>query len=94
MFRCGKTLIALALLMGLLVAVCRNGRQSACSQQHAATGDPIAAECRAVEARTTRGAGCADCALSRRIAGECVGSVHLSARSGAGRSLAESKTRP
>ena len=54
MFRCGKILIAVTLLMANPVAaVGANGRQSACSEQHAATGAPIAAECRAVEARAT-----------------------------------------
>src|SRR5712671_7411228 len=60
-----------------------NARQCTCSQ-------PAATDCRAVEARAARGAGCADCALSRRTAGECAGGVDLSARSGAGRSLAQS----
>src|SRR5260370_9333760 len=67
-----------------------NGRQSTCSQQSGATREPAAADCRAVEARAARGAGCADCALSRRTAGKCTGGLDLSAGSGAGRSLAQS----
>src|SRR5882724_8233665 len=68
-----------------------NGRQSTCSQQSGSTGEPAAAaDCGAVEARAARGAGCADCALSRRTAGKCTGGVDLSAGSGAGRSLAQS----
>ena len=95
MFRCGKTSDRARVADG---DSCRclgpNGRQSACSSSIGATGDPVAAECRAVEARATRGAGCADCALSRRAAGERAGGIDLSAGSGAGRSLAESNTRP
>ena len=71
-----------------------NGRQSAGSKRYGATGQPTAAECRAVEARATRGAGCADCALSRRTAGECAGGIDLSAGGRAGRSLAEGAQDP
>ena len=49
MFRCGKTLIALALLIG---DPCRrvgpNRRQAAGPGSPGATGEPAAADCRAV----------------------------------------------
>src|ERR1700676_83922 len=66
-----------------------NGRQSTGSQQSGATSEPASAECRTVEARAARGDGCADRALSRRVAGKRPGGVDLSTGGGAGGSLAE-----
>jgi len=74
-----KTLLALALLMTIL-SLSRHKRPTihllpAVRRNRRAT----ATDCRIVEARAARSAGCADCALSRRTAGKCTGGVDLSA---------------
>ena len=95
MFRCGKILIALAMLMAIPVAVSAQtaDKPPAPSGQAQPASQPPPS-CRAFEARATRGAGCADRALSRRTARQCAGGIDLSARSRAGRSLAEGAQEP